>query len=104
MIIVTGANGSLGGGLVSRIVPRAETATCHGIYAVRNAKAAPVLSFVLQSGRFTDSHSHEVITLELTNLTSVRAAAAAVNARVASGEIPPIRALVLNAGYLEFIE
>lgn len=101
-ILVTGANGSLGSALVSRIVSEPETAAYHGIYTVRNAEAAPALKSALQAGRLADSHSHDVVSLELTSLTSVRAVAATINGRVASGEIPPVRALVLNAGYLEF--
>lgn len=102
-ILVTGANGSLGSALVSRLVSTVETAAYHGIYTVRNAKQAAGLDAALQTGKFVDSHSHDVISLELTSLSSVRCAAASINARVASGEIPPIRALVLNAGYLEFL-
>lgn len=103
-ILVTGANGGLGSALVSRIVSRAETAAYHGIYAVRNAKHAAGVDAALQTGKFAGSHSRDVISLELTSLASVRTAAASINDRVASGEIPPIRALVLNAGYLEFLE
>lgn len=35
-------------------------------------------------------------------MESVRAVAAEINARVEAGEIPPIRALILNAGWNEF--
>lgn len=101
-LLVTGANGGLGSALVSRIVSKHETAAYHGVYTARNADAACSLKQALQRGRFADLHSHDVLSLELTNLNSVRAVAAGINSRVASGEIPPIRALVLNAGYLEF--
>lgn len=40
--------------------------------------------------------------MDLTRLDSVRETAATINERVKSGAIPPIRALVLNAAYLEF--
>lgn len=103
-VLVTGANGSLGSALVSRLLSRAETAAYHGIYTARNADAAPALKSALQTGKFAGSHSHDVISLELTNLDAIRAAAATINKRVAAGEIPPIRALVLNAGYLEFLK
>lgn len=102
-ILVTGANGSLGSALVARFVSKPEMAAYHGIYAVRNADAAPALDSAFQTGKFSGSHSHDVISLELTNLGSVRAAAATINKRVASGEIPRIRAFVLNAGFLEFL-
>lgn len=103
-ILVTGANGSLGSGIVARIVSTTETAHYHGIYGVRNAKAAPTLKAALETGKFIHSHSYDIVSLELNNLANVRAVAASINGRVESGEIPPIRALVLNAGFLEFLE
>lgn len=47
---------------------------------------------------------HDIISLALSRLDVVRFAAADINSRVASSEIPPIRALILNAAYLEFEE
>lgn len=104
-ILLTGANGSLGSTMASQIASTPELAAYHGIYAVRDAKAAPVLRTALaQQGPkpTTNSHTHDIISLNLADLSSVRAVAASINTRVAAGEIPPIRALVLNAGYLEF--
>lgn len=104
-ILLTGANGSLGSTMASQIASSPELAAYHGIYAVRDAKAAPVLrSALAQHGSkdTTNPHTHEVISVDLADLSSVRTAAASINARVAAGEIPPIRALILNAGYLEF--
>ncbi|KAK2604314.1 hypothetical protein N8I77_007256 [Diaporthe amygdali] len=103
-ILVTGANGSLGSTIASQIVSTPELAAYHGLYAVRNAGAAPVLrSAIAQNGlQSTNPHTHDIISLNLADLASVRAVAAAIKARVAAGEIPPIRALILNAGYLEF--
>ncbi|KAK8106958.1 Short-chain dehydrogenase [Apiospora kogelbergensis] len=46
--------------------------------------------------------THEQISLDLSRLSNVREVAAAVNARVQSGTIPPIRALILNADFEEF--
>lgn len=104
IILLTGANGSLGSEIVSQVVSSAELASHHGIYAVRGADRAPVLSLAaaLRSGIYSRVHSHDVVSLDLSDLSSVRTLAAGINARVASGEIPPIRALFLNAGYLEF--
>lgn len=103
-ILVTGANGSLGSTMASQIASTPELAACHGLYAVRDAKAAPVLRTALaQYGtKATNPHTHDIISLNLADLSSVRAVAANINFRVAAGEIPPIRALLLNAGYLEF--
>ncbi|CAN8100472.1 unnamed protein product [Discula destructiva] len=103
-ILITGANGSLGNALVSRLLSKRETVAYHGIYTVRNADAAPALKSALQAGKSADSHSHDVISLELTDLSAIRRAASRIKKSVAIGEIPPIRALVLNAGYLEFLK
>lgn len=101
-ILVTGANGSLGSTIASQIVTIPELAAFHAIYAVRNANAAPVLAAAIRDGTCTQSHTHDTISLDLTDMASVRAVAASINARVASGEVPALRAVVLNAGYLEF--
>lgn len=103
-ILVTGANGSLGSTMASQIASTPELAVYHGIYAVRDAKTAPVLRSALaqQAPKSTKPHTHDIISLNLADLSSVRAVAANINTRVAAGEIPPIRALILNAGYLEF--
>jgi len=45
------------------------------------------------------SRKHQTLDLDLGSLASVRKLAANVNEQVASGKIPPIRALILNAGY-----
>lgn len=103
-ILLTGANGSLGSTMASQIASTPELAAYYGLYAVRDAQAAPVLRTALAQHRTTTSpHAHDVISLNLADLDSVRNVAATINARVAAGEIPPIRALVLNAGYLEFM-
>lgn len=103
-ILVTGANGSLGSTIASQIASTPELAAYHGLYAVRNAEAAPVLRTAIaqNENKSTNPHRHDIISLNLADLGSVRAVAATTNARVAAGELPPIRALVLNAGYLEF--
>lgn len=102
-ILITGANGSLGSKMVSQIASTPELAAYHGLYAVRDANHAPALrSALAQKQQQHHSHKHEIISLDLADLDSVRAVAGTISARVAAGEIPPIRALFLNAGYLEF--
>ncbi|KAM4066413.1 short chain dehydrogenase [Hirsutella rhossiliensis] len=98
-ILLTGANGSLGSAIVSSIVSTPELAAHHGLYTVRDAEAAPALRSALGAA---PRHCHDVKSLDLADLAAVRRTAAAINARVASGDIPRIRALILNAGYLEF--
>ncbi|EED23459.1 short-chain dehydrogenase, putative [Talaromyces stipitatus ATCC 10500] len=99
-IILTGANGGIGSAIVSRIRSSPELSSYHAIYTVRDASSVPQDPDPRQQSN-SDTQNHETISLELTNLTSVRTVAAGINARVAAGEIPPIRALILNAGYNE---
>lgn len=99
-ILVTGTNGTLGFNIVSQIVGDAARATkYHGLYTVRNVEGATYLKAVLQKAPKT--HKHDVVALQLDKLQSVREVAADINKRVAAGEIPPIRALIWNAGYQE---
>ncbi|KAK8061921.1 hypothetical protein PG994_008287 [Apiospora phragmitis] len=102
-IVLTGANGSLGRGIVSGIVSSPEFATYHGIYTVRDASTATPLRDILQPQNGPQhSHKHDIMSLDLSDLASVREFAAKFNAAVAAGDIPPVRVLVLNAGWLEF--
>lgn len=99
-IVLTGANGGIGSAIVSRIHASPELSSYHYIYTVRDASS---------TNHHHASHhephiaipNQDTLSLELTDLDSVRATAARINARVAAGEIPPIRALILNAGYHE---
>lgn len=101
-ILLTGANGSLGSTIASQIVSQPELAAYHGLYAVRDANTAHSLATALHAGKYTGSHTYDTLSLDLTDLASVRAFAASINTRVAAGEIPALRAIILNAGYLEF--
>lgn len=102
---MTGANGGLGSVIVSQIVSSPEFAGLHGIYAARDAKSASALDTALQSPRpagAAPAHSFEKVSLDLSRLSSVRQVAADISSRVAAGDIPPIRAIILNAGVEEF--
>lgn len=101
-VLVTGSNGGLGSALVRQLVSTPEFLTYHGLYTVTNASAAPELRHALRSASKSRSQPHDVISLDLSDLSSVREVAANVNARIEAGEIPPIRALVLNAAWSEF--
>jgi NAD(P)-dependent dehydrogenase (short-subunit alcohol dehydrogenase family) len=98
-VIVTGANGGLGSAIVAKLASTPTLAAYHGVYTVRSL-AAPALRATLTSA---PPHDCDILPLDLTRLADVRAFAAALNARVAAGELPRIRALILNAGYQEFI-
>ncbi|TAQ84953.1 hypothetical protein B7494_g6727 [Chlorociboria aeruginascens] len=99
-IVLTGANGGIGSSIVSRILTSPELSSYHGIYTVRDASSTS-LHLPPHLGSNTVKQSYDTLSLELSNLASVRSAAATINTRVAAGEIPPIRALILNAGYQE---
>lgn len=104
-ILVTGANGGLGSAIVSQIVSSPEFAGLHGIYTARNAESASALDAALQGSRpaaGAPPHSFEKVSLDLSRLSSVRRVAADISSRVAAGQIPPIRAIILNAGVEEF--
>jgi NAD(P)-dependent dehydrogenase (short-subunit alcohol dehydrogenase family) len=95
-VLITGANGGLGSAFVSQFLKSPQAANHTGLFAVRNPSTATTLEKVVSST--SNSHSrHEIISLDLSNLASVRAGAKAINERIASGALPPIRALVLNA-------
>ncbi|KAK8074575.1 short-chain dehydrogenase [Apiospora hydei] len=104
-ILLTGANGSLGRAIVSGIVSSPEFAAYHGVYTVRNASAAAGLKDILDNTRQNaphPPHKQDIMSLDLSGLANVREFAAKFNAAVASGEIPPVRVLILNAGWQEF--
>lgn len=99
-ILITGANGGLGSALVRNITSSPDLSFYHGIYTVRNADNAPSLSSVLSNA--SSSHTSDVLSLDLTDLDSVRQVSRAINERISNQEIPPIRALILNAGFQDF--
>lgn len=97
-ILLTGANGGLGTAIVDAVVSRPELAGCHGIYTVRDAATATALQGALGRNK---SHGHDILSLDLSDLESVRQTAATVNAKVSAGEIPRIRAMILTAARRE---
>ncbi|KAK4186805.1 hypothetical protein QBC35DRAFT_500324 [Podospora australis] len=100
-ILVTGANGGLGSTIAEQIASTPEFSVYHGLYAVRDATAAPALVAALGRAA-SSSHKHDIPSLDLTKLEDVRKVAETINNHVAAHEIPPIRALILNAGFQDF--
>lgn len=99
-IVVTGAGGGLGSAMAAHV--SRHLGHYHAIYTVRDtSRPHEALRAALRQPT-SSQHSHQILSLDLARLSSVRAFAASVNRRVASGEIPSIRALILNAGLLEF--
>lgn len=98
-VLVTGANGGLGIAIARGIATAPpEVAVHHALYTVRSTVAADTVHSALAA---TKAHPHDILQLDLSDLSSVRETAAAINKRVSAGDIPRIRALVLNAGYRE---
>ncbi|KIX01888.1 uncharacterized protein Z518_07827 [Rhinocladiella mackenziei CBS 650.93] len=86
--------------LVTQIVSSSElAANYHGIYTVRKAATATALQRALASA--PTAHPYDTLDSDFSKLLNVRKVAASINTRVADGELPPIRALTLNAGYQE---
>lgn len=106
-IIVTGANGGLGRGYITALVKSPYAAQYRGIYSDRDEAAARELDGFLGAraggggGAHGAAHRWETCALDLDSLSKIRAFAASVNARVAGGELAPVSALVLVAGYLD---
>ncbi|KAL2685325.1 hypothetical protein Neosp_006422 [[Neocosmospora] mangrovei] len=97
-ILLTGANGGLGTAIVADILKKPDLASGYtGVYTVRKAATATHLKKVLSSA--PKAHQHDIVDMDLGSLSSIRKAATEINQRVAGGELPPIRALILNAAY-----
>ena len=96
-VLVTGANGGLGTAIFSKI--SSSHPEFHGLYTVRNPSTALNLQRLINSAPST--HEHEVLALDLSSPDQICAFAKDVNSRVASGAVPRIRALILNAGFQE---
>ncbi|KAF4340062.1 dehydrogenase reductase [Fusarium beomiforme] len=102
-ILVTGTNGGLGSAIVTNILGKPELARNYtGVYTVRKAAMATRLQQVLKSA--PDYHRHDVLDLDLGSLAGVRTMTTEIDRRVAAGDLPPIRALILNAGYQDHEE
>lgn len=95
-ILITGANGGIGVGIVDELLKSSYAVTHEAIYIVRDPAKALALEAAIKNAP-TDHH-HQVVALDLESLDAVRTFAAGINERVANGSLPPIQALVLNAG------
>ncbi|ORY56839.1 uncharacterized protein BCR38DRAFT_469260 [Pseudomassariella vexata] len=89
-ILLTGSNGGLGSSIVERVLHQPDIAqNYYGVYTVRKPETATAVTKLLTAG------------LDLAKLDNVRKAADDINQRVSDGKLPPIRALIMNAGYQE---
>jgi len=98
-IIVTGANGGLGGAFVERLL-QPEPSNQQGIFTIRalTAESSGTLEKLLSSSNFR----HSIVALDLTSLSAVREFASDINSQVSTGKVPKIRAIVLNAAWQTF--
>ncbi|OKL57485.1 hypothetical protein UA08_07053 [Talaromyces atroroseus] len=74
----------------------------YGVYTAREVSTASKLQGALAGA--SSEHQHDKYSLDLSRLANVRSIARTINKRVAEGSLPPIRALILNAGYQEYTE
>ncbi|KAI0180539.1 putative short-chain dehydrogenase [Hypoxylon sp. FL1284] len=95
-ILVTGASGGLGSAITQQVASKPEFSSYHGLYTVRDLTRADALASL------GTTHPHELLALDLTKLDDVRRVAGEINTRVSAGQLPPIRALILNAGFQDF--
>lgn len=96
-IIVTGAAGGLGFAISETLLKRPEDFTC--ILTVRDKKAAnaePVNNLISANA----AKRAETAELDLGSFESIRSFTDNINSRVSAGELPPVRALILNAAYV----
>ncbi|KAH8171053.1 NADH:flavin oxidoreductase / NADH oxidase family protein [Sarocladium implicatum] len=103
-VVITGSNGGLGRAMVKRILGNPVLSKCyHGIYTVRSlyGSSSSHVGKILERKKRVDNGAQDLLALDLTSLASVRQAAERINKGVADGSIPPIKALILNAGYQE---
>lgn len=96
-LLLTGANGGIATGFVSQFLKSPYASQYKGYYTVRDPTSASTLRRLVEYSSLSP-HDYEIASLDLSTLESTRAGADAINKRVAEGALPPIRALVLNAG------
>ena len=95
-LLVTGGAGGIGSGFVSEFLKTPQASTYHAIYVVHPSQPGSLAS--LLDSHAPASHTYEIISSDLSSLSSVRSLATTVQARIATGEIPLIHGLFLIAG------
>lgn len=93
--IVTGCRAGLGKEIASCFLSSSEGSSHAGLFGVRAPASATELQALVTKSPHPELH--HVVTIDLSTLDAVRAAAKDINDRVTARELPPIRALVLNA-------
>ena len=96
-LIVTGCAGGLGMAIATEIVQSPKP--YNAVFTVRDASksnAQPLVSLISTS---KDKSRFSTADLDLSNQSQIRSFAASINSRVSSGELKPIRAIILNAAW-----
>lgn len=95
-IVITGGTSGIGFGAVTAIL-RSENGPWHVVLPVRYAGRGQVAVEKLTAGAAA-GNTVEAMAMDLSSLASVRAFASGLTARLESGEIPRLHAVVCNAG------
>jgi NAD(P)-dependent dehydrogenase (short-subunit alcohol dehydrogenase family) len=95
-IVITGATSGIGFAAATAIL-RSENGPWHIVLPVRDAGRGQVAVETLTAGAAA-GNTVEEMAMDLSSLASVRALASELTARLESGEIPRLHALVCNAG------
>ena len=96
-IIITGGNTGLGYACAAALLNGPTGAHDHLVLACRDLPRAQAAAGQLRAGAARGGQV-EAMVLDLASLASVRQFAHAVNTRVAAGTLPPLGAVVCNAG------
>ena len=96
-VVITGGNTGLGFGCASAILNSPNGTPWHIILACRDEGRAQAAVDQLTSGLGVVGQV-EAMSLDLSSLASVRAFAAELKKRLSTGTIPPLHAVVCNAG------
>lgn len=95
-IVITGGNSGIGFAAATAIL-RSENGPWHVVLPVRDTGRGQVAVETLTAGAAA-GNTVEAMAMDLSSLASVRTFATGLTARVESGEIPRVHALVCNAG------
>lgn len=95
-ILLTGCNGGIGVGFVTQLLKSPYATTHSAIYAVRDPETASALKQALLTA--PKDHEYVILPVDLCSQSSIRTYATDVNTRVSTRAIPPISAMILNAG------
>ncbi|KAK3316825.1 hypothetical protein B0H66DRAFT_626355, partial [Apodospora peruviana] len=79
-----------------------ELSSYYGLYTVWDATSASTLTSVLPARGAASSHQYDILSLDLTKRDNIRQVTERINAQMSARQIPPIRALILNAGLQDF--